>query len=37
MEKLYSFSAIELVAKLKNKEITVSDLVNSVYNRMERM
>ena len=37
MEKLYSFSAVELVAKLKNKEITVSDLVNSVYDRIDEV
>ena len=35
MEKLYKLSALELKEKLKNKEISVEELVNSVYDRVE--
>ncbi len=35
MEKLYKLSALELKEKLKNKEIRVEELVNSVYDRVE--
>ena len=35
MKKLYSLSAIDLKKKLKNKEISVLDLLNCVYNRIE--
>ena len=35
MKNLYSLTAIELKEKLKNKEITVMDLLVSVYDRIE--
>jgi len=35
MKKLYSLSAMDLKKKLKNKEIRVIDLLNSVYDRIE--
>ena len=35
MEKLYKLSALELKEKLKNKEISVEELINSVYDRVE--
>ncbi len=37
MEKLYTLSAVELIEKLKNKEIQVIDLVNSVYDRIDEV
>jgi aspartyl-tRNA(Asn)/glutamyl-tRNA(Gln) amidotransferase subunit A len=37
MEKLYTLSAVELIEKLKNKEIQVIDVVNSVYDRIDEV
>lgn len=35
METLYNLSAVELIKKLKNKEISVEQLINDIYDRID--